>query len=398
MRKWILTVLAVPVIAFGLFWTTADKDMRQIVLNLPTNTDVLFWSVEQRDAAFRVMDRLPILVKSRVISAGDNVRPLPEGEPLDVGIDLQTYMAEQRTAGLVILHKGQIRLEEYGLGFGPEGRWTSFSVAKSVTSTLVGAAIKDGYIESVDDFVSEYIPDLKGSAYDNVTIKQLLTMTSGVKWNEDYADPESDVAMFNTHKPDPGVDATVSYMRQLPSEAKPGTKWVYKTGETNLIGVLISEATNKTLSTYASEKIWKPFGMEQDATWLLSSTGNEISGCCIQATTRDFARIGLFMLGNGEISGVSVVQDNWIADATTKQADIGIPGEGYAYQWWTMKNGAFAARGIFGQGIFIDPARQLVIATNSNWPQASDRQGGSHNKQLMAFYRQVQDAIDKESR
>ena len=283
------------------------------------------------------------------------------------------------------------------MGFGPDGRWTSFSVAKSFTSTLVGAAIQDGYINSIDDMVSDYIPDLKGSAYDNVTIRQLLTMTSGVAWNEDYADPQSDVARFNDHTADPGVDVTVSYMRQLPAEAEPGAKWVYKTGETNLIGVLASSAANKPLAEYLSEKIWIPFGMQQDASWMLGSTDHEIGGCCVQAATRDYARFGLFMLGGGVAGGEQVLPEGWINEATTKQVDIGRPGAGYGFQWWTLDDGAYIAQGIFGQGIFIDPNRQLVIASNGNWPQATDSQGGTQSKDRLAFFRQVQQAIDAEA-
>lgn len=396
MRKWIVGILVVLVAAGGIFWATADDDMRGLILNMPTNKDVLFWSVSQRDAAFRAMDRMPILTKSRIIPCGGQIYPLPKGEPLEIGTDVDAYMKDQRSAALVIVHEGKVRLEKYGLDFSPGKRWTSFSVAKSFTSTLVGAAIKDGNIKSVDDKVSDYISDLKGSSYDDVTIKQLLTMTSGVKWNEDYADPKSDVALFNAHKAEPGVDVTVSYMRKLKRETPPGTKWAYKTGETNLIGVLVSSATGKELSDYLSEKIWRPFSMEQDASWLLGSTGHEISGCCIQASTRDFARFGLFMLGGGIADGKPVLPDGWIAEATMKQVDTGRDRYGYGYQWWTLDDGTYLARGIFGQGIFIDPKRKLVMASNSDWPQASDLQGGDQGKKRLAFYRQVQLAIDRE--
>jgi CubicO group peptidase (beta-lactamase class C family) len=398
MRKWIIGILVVLAAAGGIFWATADKDMRALITNMPTDRNVLFWSIPQRDAAFRAMDRIPILSKSRIISAGKDVYPLPKGVPLDVGIDVDAYMKDQRTAGLVIIQDGKIRFEKYGLGFSADGRWTSFSVAKSFTSTLVGAAIKDGYIKSIDDKVSDYIPDLKGSVYDNVTIKHLLTMTSGVKWNEDYADPKSDVALFNAYKAEPGVDVTVSYMRKLKREAPSGTKWVYKTGETNLVGVVVSSATKKNLSDYLSEKVWRPFGMEHDASWLLGSTGHEISGCCLQASTRDFARFGLFILGGGIAEGKSVLPDGWIAEATTKHADTDQAEDGYGYQWWTVNDGSYAAKGIFGQGIFIDPKRKLVIASNSNWPQATDRQGGDQGKKRFAFYKQVQLAIDNEAK
>ena len=395
MGKWILGTLAVIGIGLAVIGLSVDKHVRHLLTNPPQDTDVLFWTLEQRDGAFRTMDWFSFMAESRVIAAGSDVLPLPEGEPLSIAMDVDKYMQEQRTSALVIVQDGKVRMEKYGLEFGPDGRWTSFSVAKSLTSTLVGAAIKDGYIKSIDDKVSDYIPGLKGSAYDDVSIEQLLTMTSGVRWNEDYEDKNSDVARFNNHQAEPGEDATVSYMRTLPREAPAGSKWVYKTGETNLIGVLVSSATGKNLSDYLSEKIWAPYGMQQDGSWILGSTGHEISGCCIQAATRDFARFGLFILGGAKVDGQSILPKNWIADATTKQVGIGRPGRGYGFQWWTYDTGSFAAQGIFGQGIFIDPERNLVIASNSNWPRATDYPGVGAQRE--AFYEAVLAALDAET-
>ncbi|WP_128892778.1 serine hydrolase [Erythrobacter sp. HKB08] len=395
MKKWIIGGLVAIAAAGGVTYAMLDDDQRALLANMPTDRNVLFWSTEQRDAAFRSLDAISILADARVIEAGDSVYPLPAGEPLAIDTDIDAYMDSQRTAALVIVHDGKVVFEKYGLGFDADGKWTSFSVAKSLTSTMVGAAVKDGAIRSLDDKVTDYIAGLKGSAYDDVTVRQLLTMTSGVKWNEDYTDPNSDVALFNEHQPEDGLDVTVSYMRTLPREAPAGEKWVYKTGETNLIGVLVSEATGKPLAEYLSEKVWKPFGMQQDATWLLGATDHEISGCCIQASTRDFARFGLFMLGGAQIDGVSILPEGWIADATTKQAPIGIDGRGYGYQWWTNDDGSYAAQGIFGQGIFIDPARKLVIASNSNWPTATDYDGVGAERER--FYKSVQAAVDKAS-
>lgn len=380
MRKWIL--------ALALLQTGASA---QSVADLPKDQNVLFWTQDQRDTAFRAMDKI---VKTNTIAAGGPVRALVPGKPIKLDLDIDAHMQRQRNAGLVIIQDGRIRFEKYALGYGPEGRWTSFSVAKSLTSTLVGAAIRDGYIKSIDDKVTAYMPDLRGSAYDDVTVRQLLTMTSGVKWNEDYTDPKSDVALFTLQKPEPGVDVTVSYMRTLPREAPAGSKWVYKTGETNLIGVLVSSATGKTLSAYLSEKVWKPFGMEQDAAWMLGSTNHEISGCCISATLRDYARFGMFILEGGIAGGRKVLPDDWLPHATAKQADIAFPGRGYGYQWWTNDDGSFAAQGIFGQGIFIDPKRKLVIASNGNWPHATDPEGVGAERQ--AFYKAVQRAVDNE--
>jgi CubicO group peptidase (beta-lactamase class C family) len=377
MKKWML--------AAALLLGACGSDTASLIANLPKDRNVLFWTVDQRDAAFRAMDKL---VLSNEIAAGGKPYPLPAGRPITLDLDVDAYMKNQRNAGLLIIHDGKVRFEKYALGYSGDGRWTSFSVAKSFTSTLVGAALKDGHIKSLDDKVTTYIPDLRGSAYDDVSVRQLLTMTSGIRWNEDYTDPKSDVALFNAHKAEPGIDVTVSYMRKLPREAPAGEKWVYKTGETNLIGVLVSSATGKSLSAYLSEKVWKPFGMERDGFWMLGSTGHEISGCCMSAALRDYARFGQFILGGG----VGVVPPGWFAEATTKHADIGQPGRGYGFQWWTNDDGSYAAQGIFGQGIFIDPKRKLVIASNGNWPTATDPDGVGSERE--AFYKAVQSAID----
>ena len=394
-KTWALSGVVALVVAGGAGWLSLDKETRGFLAAFPTNRDVLFWQESQRDAAFRALDRLPLLARHRVVPAGATPSPLPPGAPLALPLDVEAFMRGQRSAALVIVHNGTVRLERYGLGFGADGRWTSFSVAKSLTSTLVGAAVRDGAIRSMDDKVSDYIDEMKGSAYDDVSIRQLLTMTSGVRWNEDYGDPNSDVARFNNHQPEPGVDALVSYLRRLPRAAPAGTRWLYSTGETNLVGILVSRATKKPLSSYLSEKIWVPAGMEQQATWILSKTGQEISGCCIQASTRDFARFGQFILDGAMVNGQGTLPDDWLPQATTARTGVNIPGRGYGYQWWTYDDGTFAARGIFGQGIFIDPKRKLVIATNANWGGGATDQVASPAREV--FYKAVQQAVDDEA-
>ncbi|MEO9468948.1 serine hydrolase [Parasphingorhabdus sp.] len=374
------------------------KEVAADAAGLPTDNNILFWTDEQRNKAFRMMDTL---VPSNTISAGENIKSLETGAPLpmeyEMGgnvISVDDYMAQQRAAGIVILQDGKIRLEEYRMDFEADDRWTSFSVAKSLVSTLVGAAIKDGSIKSIDDPLTDYIPELAGSGYDGVTVQQLLTMTSGVRWNEDYGDPESDVAQFNNTKPVDGMDPIIVYMKTLENEAEPGTRWQYNTGETNLIGVLVAKATGKTISDYLSEKVWAPYGMSQDAEWLLNEGGKEIGGCCISATIRDYALFGQFAMNGGKIGEESIVPDGWFEKAGTKQADIDMPGRGYGYQWWTFDDGSYAGQGIFGQGIFIDPARKLVIASNGNWPSATP---DAQKDQRIEFYRAVQAAVDTES-
>jgi CubicO group peptidase (beta-lactamase class C family) len=391
--KWIgITVITIVALS-GIGWWSVGPDWRALLSDPPQDTNILFWSPNQRDVGFKMMDKLPTLVKSSPIDASANARVLPDGKKLVFNTDMDDFFAKQRLAGALILHQGTIRYERYALGLSPEKRWTSFSVAKSLTSSLVGIALKEGYIKSLDDNVSDYIEGLKGSAYDNVTIVQLLTMTSGVQWNEDYSDPESDVAKFNNHVANDSLPTIVSYMRTLPRAYPAGEQWQYSTGETNLIGILVGAATGRSITQYLTEKIWQPFGMENQASWLLGPDGFEISGCCIQASLRDFARYGLFVLEDGKIDGASILPEGWFEMATRKQADIGTSGKGYGYQWWTFDDGSFTARGIFGQTIFIDPERQLVIAFNGNWESATD---GKLNQQRFEFIDSVRAKIDQE--
>lgn len=362
------------------------------------SAQLLLWSEQQKIENFPHMERVfPV----HTVKRGTHVHPLLKGKPLDftVPIDgkpitLADYMKADNVAGVLVVQDGKVRAERYNLGYGPRGRWTSFSVAKSFTSTLAGAAIKDGYIKSIDDPVTTYLPGLKGSAYDGVTVKQVLTMTSGVKWNEDYTDMNSDVARMAGTPADPGYDPVVSYMRKLPREAEPGTKWVYKTGETDLIGVLVAAATKKSLSNYLSEKVWKPWGMEQDAVWMVDALGHEHGGFGISVSLHDYARMGELILAGGRIGGRSILPDGWVEAATHKQATTGEPGGGYGYQWWTRDDGSVDARGIFGQMIHIDPKRNLVVVVSSAWTKATDRTLSQHRN---AMIKAISDAIDAEA-
>ncbi len=348
------------------------------------NTRLLSWTLEQQAAWYPLIDKI---YPSKIVKRGDYVRPLPKS---DRSLDNLTYSHGERTwtiddymkaynvSGLMIVKDGKVLLERYGLERKPEERWISFSVTKSITSTLVGAAIKDGKIKSLDDLVTAYIPQLVGSAYDGVTLRQLLTMSSGVKWNEDYADPNSDVGRAATRIIEPGVNPIVSYMKALPRAHEPGTTFHYDTGETDLVGILVSNAVGKSLSEYASEKLWQAYGMESDATWLLDVAGHERGGCCLSMTLADYARFGQFMLdggvGQGPQQGRQILPDGWIEQATTAQIRNGAPPAGYGYFWWIGTGGAYQASGIFGQSISVVPDQRLVIVLNSAWPTAVGRE------------------------
>lgn len=346
---------------------------------------ILFWSFEQQKAGYPHMENLR---PARLIKRGATVSPLPvAAKPLELNFKvgdqtwtIDDYMTRNRAAGLLVIKDGQVVLERYGLGQTPQMRWTSFSVAKSFSSTLVGAAIRDGKIKSLDDPITTYLAGLKGSAYEGVTVRQLLQMTSGVRWNEDYGDANSDVARFGNEPSVNGSDPVVTYMARLPREAAPGTKWVYKTGETNLVGSLVRAATGKTLSDYLSEKVWQPLGMEGDAYWLMDSSGGEIAGCCLSATLRDYGRFAEFFRRGAKLpNGQAVVPDGWVEQATTttREALDGMQGRGgYGFQWWTTPGKPYRAAGIFGQGIWIDPELNLVVVTQSAWAGATDQEAG----------------------
>jgi CubicO group peptidase (beta-lactamase class C family) len=370
MRGLILTALALCLAA------TAGAD--EALPPQDAISSILFWTPAQQATGYRNIEHI---FPTRVIKAGGKAYPLPSaGSSFDVSYDFNgakwntdAFMKENLLSGLLVIKDGRIVLERYGLGRSAEDRWTSFSVGKSVTATLVGAAIKDGHIRSLDAPVTDYLPGLRGSAYDGVTIRNLLTMTSGVKWNEDYSDPESDVARFALGAPGPdGENPIVAYMAKLPREAPPGTKFVYKTGESDLIGVLLSRATGKHLADYLSEKIWSPFGMERDGIWMLDRAGEELGGCCISMTLRDYGRFALFVLNGGIAAGEPVLPPDFLAQATRAQVNSDWDDYGYGFQWWIRSDGAYQAVGIFGQSLYINPAERLIIVTNSAWPNADE--------------------------
>ena len=342
---------------------------------------MLFWNDAQRSERFRAMEQW---FAGHEVPAAKSPRALPKGAPLSPALkaEITALMQSTKTAGVMVLVDGKVVHEEYGLGLKPTDRWTSFSVAKSFTSTLLGAAVKDGFIASLDDPVTKYIPGLAGSAYEGVTVRQLATMTSGVKWNEDYTDPKSDVAQMNRFVVEYGADAIVAQMKQLPREAEPGVKWVYKTGETNLIGVLVENAVGKPLAEYAQSMIAEPAGFEGGLFWMVDPRGGNIGGCCLSIRLSDYARMGQFALEGGK----GIVPDGWFAEATDSAVDFGTSGFGYGYQWWTYPQGTYGAQGIFGQAITLFPDKKVVFAYVGNWATAS---GGPERGQFLDLSRKV---------
>lgn len=338
---------------------------------------VLFWDDATRAERFRAMERY---FAGHEAVAAPKPRALPTGTalPPDTVAALDAYLASSNAAGIMVLQDGRVRYERYGLGFGPEERWTSFSVAKSVTSTLLGAAVKDGFIASLDDPVTKYLPKLAGTAYEGVSVEQLATMTSGVKWNEDYADPASDVARMLAVAPVAGESQAVTYAGNLTREAPAGRKWVYKTLETNLLGDLVAAATGRSLAAYAKAKVVDPAGFAGGLFWMTDLTGSDIGGCCISLRLSDYARFGQFALEGGQPS----VPTGWFTSAGAPQVDFG-NGYGYGYQWWTYPGASYGGQGIFGQSVTLVPERRLVIAIVSSWPSATGKPLSDARRKLL---------------
>ena len=257
----------------------------------------------------------------------------------------------------------------------------SMSVAKSITSTLIGAAVKQGLIGSINDPVTKYAPELAGSAYDGVSIRDILMMSSGVKWNETYTDPRSDRRRLLEAQIAQQPGAALAVMKSLPRAAPPGTVNNYSTGETQIAGIVLHGAIKRPLADYLSERIWSRFGMEDDATWWLASpNGMEIAGSGFSARLRDYARFGLFFLNGGVAGGEHLLPDGWMQDGGVPEGTEGrqearvrlLLVAGLVDRCDAGCGGAFSAIGIFGQYLYINPKEHVVIA---EWSARSKPEG-----------------------
>ena len=330
---------------------------------------------------FRSIDRL---FPTRTARRGKEVSTIPRDEialadfsfeSAGRTFDIYDVLALNRISGLLIITNGAIRFEKYLLGNDETTRWMSMSVVKSMTASLIGAAIHDGDIRNIDDAIVEYLPRFRDTAYDGVTVRQVLQMASGVAWNETYTNPASDRRHMLEAQIGQMPGKILELMAGLPRAAEPGTRWNYSTGETQIAGALVAAATGKNVADYLSEKLWSRLGMESDATWWLDSPeGLEIGGSGLSATLRDYARFGLFLLNDGIIDGERVLPEGWVHEASTAKY---IDGEkvDYGYMLWPLHGRSYAAIGIFGQFVFVDPDRNLVVAMWSAQSKPVGRHG-----------------------
>ncbi len=395
-KAWVLRSCWLGLLGFLFAFSkmTAATEAPELVIiddDTPDATNLLFWSDAERRRAFpRIAETFP----TRTILSGDKASVLGRRDfdwskfsyrYKKQNRSMQDYIEVMQAAGILVLQDNRILFENYAHGHSESLPWVSFSVSKSLVSMLYGLAIADGYINSTEDLVTEYVPRLRGTAYGDVTIAQLLQMSSGIAWNEDYTDPEADVVLAPS-----GTLALVDYMGQLPRTGEPGTQFTYNTGETNMAGMVLRAALGNNLSEYLSRRLWQPLGMEADANWMLDQAhGVEFGGCCISATLRDYARLGGFALNDGRLpDGRQWLPAEWMAQSTAASPAFA----GYGYYWWLMSPTVFAAQGIYGQTIWIDRANDLVIVLHSVWPVAwSD----DHEAHMTAFLNAVSEHVSR---
>ena len=336
---------------------------------------------------FRHIERLfPV----RVVRHGPHILALPAAAKRLTKVefvsggknyDLIDYMALNRVTAFLVLKDGKVAYEDYEMGNTEMTRWMSMSMVKSITSTLVGAAIKDGYINSIDDHVTKYVEKLRGSAYEGVSIRSLLEMASGVKWDETYTNPASDRRRMLAAQVAQRPGAIMDLMAALPRAGAPGSIWNYSTGETFVAGAVVRAAVGRPLAQYLSERIWTKAGMESDATWWLESPdGLEIGGSGLSATLRDYGRFGLFLMNGGVARKEKILPEGWVRDAGSSKT-IGGKEVNYGYMIWpfaapagSANHGAFQALGIYGQHIYVNPREQVVIVVWSALPKPTGKE------------------------
>jgi CubicO group peptidase (beta-lactamase class C family) len=288
------------------------------------------------------------------------------------------YLKRQRVTGLLVIKDGRIVLERYQYNRNESNRFQSESMAKSVTALLVGIAIAEGHIRSVDDLARQYVPELVDHPYGETSIRHLLQMSSGVKYSLDYtgSDDEAILIRGSPGNLGPGGVATVMPFKNNKRIYEPGEKFQYGSPQTQVLGLVLRQAIGKSLADYLSEKIWQPMGAESDASWTIDKSGQEAAFCCLGVTLRDFGRLGMLLANGGVVNGKQIVPQEWVCEATQPtqgyphlKPGVATPSFGYGYQFWVFPGSKrrFGLQGTRGQAIFVDPELKLVMVQTAVW-------------------------------
>lgn len=384
MKKYIFGGLAVLVVGIALlaFFNKGRIDRAATVATL-------FSGAEQ----YENFNRMHAMFPSAEMTPADAPFEFGVGAPADLpasfvyngeSVDTQTFLSDTDTAALLVLKDGDVVFEEYWLTGGRDVTWLSMSVAKSFVSALVGIAVADGDIETIQDPVTKYVPELAGSAFEGVAIKDILQMSSGASWNEDYSNPDSDINRFGRIFALGG--SLNAFAGTLERERTPGTYNLYNSTETQVLGMLLVNVTGRTITDYMQEELWHPLGAESQAYWLLDSEGMEMAFGGMNATARDYAKIGELFRQDGQFNGQQIVPAEWVSASVTPDAPHLMPGKdnpasdfelGYGYQWWVPEGdeGEYSAIGVYNQFVFVNPTRDTVIvklSANSDYGVSND--------------------------
>ena len=389
----VLSLLVLLLGAGGILWLRAS----------PYWAGVTLFSEGKRVENFQAMDTV---FPFRDVEAGASVwtlrtqpRPLPQSYVFK-GEDraLSAFLERTETAGLLVLHNGAIAHETYRLGATESTRFTSWSVAKSVLSALVGIALDEGYFNGLDDRLDHYVPALTGSGYEGVTLEHALTMSSGIRFDENYDDPFSDVnQLFINLATGTGM---VEALAELTRERPPGTYNNYVSADSIAIGLALEAATGMPLERYLETRLWGPMGAEDDAFWNTGRAGQVLPFCCLNARLRDYARFGQLYLSSDARGTEQIVPRGWVAASTQPGAPHLQPGHhagsswtfGYGYHWWVpeVPRDDFLAIGIWGQYVYVDRANRVVIVKMSADPGFDTR-----DHETVAVFRAISDGLGR---
>lgn len=368
-KRILLTLLLLIIISGSIFFPTLRR---------------LYWTMTLFDKEVIAENFMGMNKKfnAHEIQPGEKVFQFPKGEQIELPEDFTfnnqqyntaQYLDSSFTAGFLVIQNDSLVCEKYFLGDTDSTQFISWSMAKSFVSALFGIAVEEGAIKSIDQKVEEYLPELIGSGYEGVRIKDVLQMSVGVKFNEDYGDFYSDINKWGR-----GFALGTSqdaFAATLVREEEPGTRNHYVSINTHVLGMIIVKATGKGLSEYLEEKLWKPMGMEHLAFWLCDNLGMEVALGGLNVTLRDYAKIGQLYLDSGNWQGRQIVPEKWVKASVTPDAPHLMPGItksnshsfGYGYQWWIPygDEGEFMAMGVYNQYIYVNPTTRTVIVKNS---------------------------------
>jgi len=364
----VASVVALTVALIGLYWTEARQLYSTVTL---FDEDVIVANFSTMPSSFPTVT---IKRSGKVKAFGHQLKNIPDSfEYKGEQRSMQSFLTDSSATALVVIKGKDITFEDYYQGTGELDARISWSVAKSFLSAIFGVAVNDGLIPDLNQPVTDYVPELKGSGYDGVSIKNVLQMSSGVYFNEDYGDFDSDINRFGRTMALGG--SFDDFAASLTSDRAQGTYMHYVSLDTHVLGMVLRAATGRSIVDYFDEKLWSKLGTEKDAIYLTDSTGEPLVLGGLNLISRDYARLGTLYRDFGMIDGEQIVPAQWIEDSITPDAAHLMPGEresadttlGYGYQWWIPQqaDGEFMALGIYGQFIYINRKADVVIVKNS---------------------------------